>query len=245
MTEQTPKIRLYVDADLRDGATITFATGQAHYLRNVMRRKPGDTVALFNGRDGEWRAVIADLGKAAGAATVDAQLRGQTPEPDVWLLFAPIKRARIDYLVEKASELGASALQPVLTARVNVERVNLARLTAHAIEAAEQCGRLVVPEVRPALALETLLSQWPAERSLIYGSPDPQAPAAAAVLSPLSLPAALLIGPEGGFAPEEEAALSRHPQTAAMRLGPRILRAETAALAALALLQSYIGDWRG
>jgi 16S rRNA (uracil1498-N3)-methyltransferase len=231
---QRPKVRLFVDAALTADAAAVLRVEQAHYVSHVMRLGPGAEVAVFNGRDGEWRAVVErDRRNLSLRAT--EQLRPQMPAPDLWLLFAPIKRARIDFLAEKATELGVSVLQPVLTERTDVERVNTERLAAHAIEAAEQCGRLSVPEVREPIALGKLFDGWSGRQvwlALPGAPPTATAPAAGAVL----------IGPEGGFAPDEVRWLGALPHIAPVGLGPRVLRAETAAIAALTLLQAQHGD---
>jgi 16S rRNA (uracil1498-N3)-methyltransferase len=231
---QRPKVRLFVAEDLAAGAVAVPREEQAHYLLHVMRMPAGGEVALFNGRDGEWRGTVEREGKRLRlhAATL---LRPQEAVADLWLLFAPIKRARIDLVAEKATELGISVLQPVLTERTDVERVNTDRLAAHAIEAAEQCGRLSVPEVRPPIALGKLFDGWGERRvwvALPGAPPAAQAPAGGAVL----------IGPEGGFSENEVRWLGNLPQAVPVGLGPRILRAETAAIAALTMLQARYGD---
>jgi 16S rRNA (uracil1498-N3)-methyltransferase len=241
--------RLFVEADLSAGVEAPLGEAQVHYLRHVMRREDGAPLVLFNGRDGEWRATLSLRGKKAAAAQVDAQTRPQAAEPDVWLCFAPVKRARIDYIGEKATELGASVLQPVLTQHTAVERVNVERLHANAIEAAEQTERLTVPEVRSPIDLTRLLGAWPSGRRLLMCDETGGGPPIAEVLGALdekarAAPWAIVIGPEGGFAATELAALRRMSDVTAVGLGPRILRADTAALAALACWQSMVGDWR-
>lgn len=247
MTASPPPIRLFVVDDLGPGAAIGLPPAQAHYLRHVMRRQRGDEIALFNGRDGEWLARIDGFGKGWCSLAVEAPLRGQTPEPDLWLAFAPLKRARIDFLVQKATELGAALLQPVLTRHVAVDRVNTDRLIANAVEAAEQCGRLTVQEVREPLPLDGLLRDWPRKRRLLFCDEAGDAPPLASALADAgcaSGPWAVLTGPEGGFAPAEREAIRAQPFVVPVHLGPRILRAETAAVAALALWQGLAGDWR-
>jgi 16S rRNA (uracil1498-N3)-methyltransferase len=204
---------------------------------------------VFNGRDGEWRATLEGHGKKAAVARLGERTREQVAEPDVWLCFAPVKRARIDYIAEKATELGAAVLQPVLTQHTNVERVNVERLRANAIEAAEQTERLTVPEVRAPVDLARLLGDWPAGRRLLMCDETGGGPPIAEVLSALdasarAAPWAIVVGPEGGFAPAELAALRRIKDVVAVGLGPRILRADTAAVAALTLVQAVLGDWR-
>ena len=237
--------RLYVEAGLASGGSIELETGQAHYLRSVLRLGRGAAVAGFNAAEGEWLCRIAEVGKSRAWLTVERQLRMPEPDADLWLLFAPVKRARIDWLVEKATELGASALLPVWTARTQSERVNLERLRAHAVEAAEQSERLSVPELRPPEVLDRVLAAWPAERPLMVcdesGSGEPISEAASRLAAG---PLALLVGPEGGFDQTELDALGKLSFVTRIGLGPRVLRAETAALAALAVFQAIAGDWR-
>jgi len=229
----TSSIRLHVTAALAAGAPIAAGAAQAHYLRAVMRRTVGDTVLLFNGRDGEWTARIAALGRDGAELLPEGQTRAQHPEPDMLLLFAPLKRDATDLVARQATELGAAVLQPVLTARTNAERVNTTRLAAIAAEAAEQCERLTVPTIEPPRRLAAVLADWSAGRALFVALERHQ-PDAAPALS--QGPAALLVGPEGGFTPDEATALLRHPAVRALPLGPRVLRAETAVAAGLAIL---------
>jgi 16S rRNA (uracil1498-N3)-methyltransferase len=237
-------IRLYVEADLSAAATIGLAADQAHYLQHVMRAKKGDAVALFNGRDGEWLAAIEGFGKGWASLTVSEQRRPQRVEPDLWLVFAPIKGARIDFVAEKATELGISALWPVFTRRTVVTRVNEERLFANAVQAAEQCERLSAPMVRPAVTLDKALAGWPTERRLlVLDETGTGTPIAAALAALPAGPAAVLTGPEGGFTNSELDDLRRLPFVTFIGLGPRILRADTAALAALACWQAWCGDW--
>lgn len=232
--------RLYVEARLGEGVTLTLEGKAANYLGAVLRLKPGDEVALFDDATGEWRATIAEAGKRRVTLAVGGRLRPRETVPDLWLLFAPIKRGRIDWLVEKATELGAARLQPVVTRRTVVDRLNLERLRAHCIEAAEQCGRTALPELAPPVKLADLLAAWPPGRALHFADEAGGAPLASAAAPP---PAAILIGPEGGFADEERAAIRALPQARPVSLGPRILRAETAALTALSLWMAAAGDW--
>ena len=241
--------RLFVQTALSAGSEVPLDEAQVHYLRHVMRRADGAPLLLFNGGDGEWRATLEGRGKKAAVARVTEQTREQAAEPDIWLCFAPLKRARIDYLAEKATELGATVLQPVLTHHTIVERVNVERLRANAVEAAEQSERLSVPEVRPPVALARLAGDWPAERRLLVCDETGGGPPIAKALQTLdaqarSAPWAIVIGPEGGFDAAELAGLRRIKDVMAVGLGPRILRADTAALAALACWQSLVGDWQ-
>ena len=237
--------RLYIDGRLESGATLELETGQAHYLRVVLRLDRGAAVAAFNAVDGEWLCRLAEAGKRGVLLTVEGQLRSPAPEPDLWLLFAPIKRARLDWLVEKATELGVAGLLPVWTARTQPERINLERLHAHAVEAAEQSDRLSVPELRPPEALERVLAAWPVERALIVcDETGAGEPIAEAVRRHAAMPVALLVGPEGGFDQTELDALAKLSFVTRVGLGPRVLRAETAAVAALAVFQAIAGDWR-
>ncbi len=243
-TAPRPRLRLFVEADLGPGAVVVLPRPQAHYLGTVMRAAAGEAVLLFNGRDGEWLAGIAGLAKGSATLAVERQTRAQAAEPDLWLLAAPIKKERIDLVAEKAAELGASALWPVFTRRTVAARVNCDRLQAHLVEAAEQCERLTVPDLKAAAPLERVLALWPAERLLLMldesGGGVPLAAALAAVAA--ATPLAVLAGPEGGFAPEEQARLAACAFVRPVSLGPRILRAETAAIAALAVVQALWGD---
>ena len=237
--------RLFVEADLAEAATVACSGAQANYLRNVLRLKAGDGIIVFNGRDGEWRAEIAEAGKRGAALLVRAQVRPQEGGPDIDYLFAPLKRARLDYLVQKATEMGVARLRPVLTHRTVAERVNVERMRANAIEAAEQCGILRIPEVSEPEKLESVVAGWDAARPLIFcdEASDERCPfTTLARLQPG--PLALLIGPEGGFDESERALLSSKPFVTRISLGPRILRADTAAVAALALVNAVLGDWR-
>jgi 16S rRNA (uracil1498-N3)-methyltransferase len=227
-------IRLHVDAPLVAGETIAATASQAHYLGTVMRRGPGDAVRLFNGRDGEFNARIETIRRDHASLRVAEPLRPQASEPDLWLAFALLKRDATDLVVQKATELGVAALHPVITERSNTHRVNLARLASIAIEAAEQSERLTVPSLHPPRPLGALLSDWPLDRRLFVAAERTNAP----YITPSYGPAALLVGPEGGFAPAELDAMRAHPFVTAVSLGPRVLRAETAAIAGLALLQA-------
>jgi 16S rRNA (uracil1498-N3)-methyltransferase len=227
--------RLFVDQALSQGLSVIV---DGTYLAAVLRLGPGDQVKLFDDRSGEWLAEIAEAGRKRVTLQVGEHLREREQVPDLWLLFAPIKRGRIDWLVEKATELGVARLAPVITRRTVVERVNLERLRAHAIEAAEQCGRTALPALAAPRKLEAVLRDWPADRLLFFADEAGGAP-----LRPASGPAAILIGPEGGFTEEERTAIRALPQARPVSLGPRILRADTAALAAISLWMAAAGDW--
>jgi 16S rRNA (uracil1498-N3)-methyltransferase len=237
--------RLFVESDLVAGGLVAADAGRANYLLNVLRLKDGDAVLLFNGRDGEWRARIAEAKRKACMLVAEEKLREQTPLPDLHYLFAPLKHARLDYMVQKAVEMGVGRLSPVLTDFTHVARVSLQRMRANVVEATEQCGVLAVPEVDPPRKLVEVLAGWESGRRLVFC--DEAAPSAnpAEALKDLARgPAVLLVGPEGGFSERERTDLIALPFVTALSLGPRILRADTAAVAALALVQSFIGDWR-
>jgi len=239
--------RLFVDAALAAGQTVALERSQSNYLGNVLRLSAGETVLVFNGRDGEWRATILGR-KRPDSLSIVAQTRAQDRLPDLAYVFAPLKHARLDYMVQKAVEMGASRLQPVLTRFTQVSRVNSERMRANVIEAAEQCGILSIADVAEPMPLDRYLSQREAQRLLVFC--DEAASAASPLLALQDMRAAsngvdILIGPEGGFAEEERATLLRQPRTIRLSLGPRILRADTAAVAALALVQAALGDWTG
>jgi 16S rRNA (uracil1498-N3)-methyltransferase len=237
--------RLYIDADLCAGAEVACTPPQANYLRNVLRLKPGDAILVFNGRDGEWRAAIAETGKRATTLAVAEQVRAQESGPDIDYLFAPLKRARLDYMVEKATEMGVARLRPVLTRRTTPERVNTERMQAHAIEAAEQCGILRIPEVHAPEKIDRVIAAWDPARPLVFCDEDSAETCPFTILARIEPgPLAVLVGPEGGFDPAERELLSRQPFVTRISLGPRILRADTAAVAALALVNAALGDWR-
>jgi 16S rRNA (uracil1498-N3)-methyltransferase len=227
-------IRLYVETALAAGTTIEATEGQAHYLGSVMRRTAGDMVHLFNGQDGEWACRIASLSRGKAIFAAETLIRPQAEDSDIWLMFALLKRDTTDLIVQKATELGVSALLPVLSERTNAGRVNLDRLRAIAAEAAEQSERLTVPTVHPAQSLHAGLTEWPSARPLFVALER----ADALPLQPVREPVGLLIGPEGGFGPRDHTALGRCGFVRPVSLGPRILRAETAAIVGLALLQA-------
>lgn len=229
----TGSIRLFVPDDLHAGAGFALAPGQAHYLGNVMRRGVGDSVLLFNGRGGEWMARLAAIRRDRAEVVVGARVREQRVESDLWLAFAPLKRDATDWVVEKATELGVAAILPVLTERTNTGRINLERLRGIATEAAEQCERLSVPEIRPPISLPELIAGWPTGRDFAVAMERAGAPLAH------GLPGAggLLVGPEGGFSERDRTVILACPMARAVSLGPGILRAETAAVVGLALLR--------
>jgi 16S rRNA (uracil1498-N3)-methyltransferase len=231
--------RLFVETPLGESVPIALDAAQANYLANVLRLKAGDSVLLFDGASGEWRAAIAEVGKKRMTLLVAERTRPPETIPDLWLAFAPVKRAPVEWLVEKATELGVARLVPVMTQRTVVERLRLDRLRSIAIEAAEQCGRTILPKFAEPVALEDFLRNN--DRTLYFADEAGGEPAAAAFVPG---PATILIGPEGGFAPDERAAIRAAPNARAISLGPRILRAETAALAAVTTWMALAGDWR-
>ncbi|RKT32853.1 16S rRNA (uracil1498-N3)-methyltransferase [Roseovarius halotolerans] len=236
------KIRLFVDHLLGEGQTVPLDRDQAHYLFGVMRRSAGDAVLLFNGRDGEWLATVAEAGKRAGSLLCVSQSGPQRMPPDVWLLFSPIKKARTDFIVEKAAEMGAARILPIQADFTNSERIRQDRLQAHAVEAAEQCGGTYVPEVCNLQKLDRLLSDWPDDRQLMFCD-EALAGEATSLSGASGGKWAILIGPEGGFSPSERDRLRALPFAHPISLGPRILRADTAAVAAMTLWQMALGDW--
>ena len=243
--------RLFVEVPLAAGAMVPLERDQTNYLVNVLRMKPGAPVLVFDGRDGEWRAELVQAGKKSFALGLAERTREQTPAGDLHYLFAPLKHARLDYMVQKAVELGASRLQPVQTRHTQSERINLARMRANAIEAAEQCGILSIPEIAAPIAFAAFTSQWEASRLLVFCDEDADVKDPAAALGAAraggiagAVPVSVIVGPEGGFADEERDTLMTLPNVVRLALGPRILRADTAAVAALALVQSVLGDWR-
>ena len=240
MTEA--KIRLYVDQPLGAGQAVALMPEQANYLFNVMRLGRGGLVALFNGRDGEWRAEVAEAGKRGGILICAAQTAPLRLPPDLWLAFAPIKKARTDFIVEKATELGTARIIPVQTRHTNAERIRQDRLQAHALEAAEQCGATSVPEVSNLTSFDKFLASLEPDRQLLWCD-EAMVGQAPALSGPRGGKWAILIGPEGGFSADEQQRLRKLPQIRPTALGPRILRADTAAVAALTLWQAALGDW--
>jgi 16S rRNA (uracil1498-N3)-methyltransferase len=244
LIEPGGKVRLFVEQALGQSFRVEPSPQQVHYLLHVMRAKNGDRVSLFNGRDGEWIATIADVSRRACVLVCERRTAEQSDTPDVWLCFAPIKKTPGDYVAQKATELGVRALQPVFTRRTIVRRVNSERLRANAIEAAEQSGRLTVPDVHEPKDLDALLSVWPKERRILFCDEAGDAPPIHSGLTAApDGPWAVLTGPEGGFDDAERTRIRALPNTVSVTLGSRILRADTAALAALAVWQSLKGDW--
>ena len=252
--------RIYLDAPFAAGNAVALDRDQTNYLRNVLRLGPGDAVLLFNGRDGEWQAELAAPTKRALAAVLGERKREQPRPLDLHFIFAPLKHARLDYLVQKAVEMGVSRLQPVITRHTQVSRLNIERMHANAIEAAQQCGVMALPEIKEPVSFKSIAGTADADRLLVFCDEDadvkdPVAVLAAARPQAVALlpaetarrapPLAVLIGPEGGFSEDEREALSRRPNVVRLSLGPRILRADTAAVAALALVQTVLGDWGG
>ena len=244
LKEAGGRTRLFVSAALEPGSAVALDEGQNHYMLHVLRAKAGDRVLLFNGRDGEWLGEITEATKRGVIVAVGAQTLAQTGVPDIWLLFAPVKKTPSDYLAQKATELGVRKLQPVFTRRTIVTRLNQERLAANAVEAAEQSARLTVPDIGEAMALDKLLAAWPHDRRIFFCDEGGDAvPLAGAVRDVGGGACAILTGPEGGFDPAERDYLRAQSFVTPVTLGPRILRADTAALAALAIWQSVRGDW--
>jgi len=237
--------RLFIADDLAAGLSVELPEQQAHYLTNVLRLRPGAKLLVFNGRDGEWQASLLESRKRTAILGMDHQTRQQEQGPDIDYLFAPLKRARLDYMVQKATEMGVRKLRPVITERTIAERVNGERMIANVIEAAEQCGILRVPEVEPPVSLDSALTAWDPARALIYcdeheASADPMETLGRVSPGPVGV----LIGPEGGFSDGERRRLLAKPYVVPLPLGPRIMRADTAAVAALTLVNVALGDWR-
>lgn len=234
--------RLYLTQPLGQGQSVMLPRDNAHYLFNVMRLGVGAQVEIFNGTDGTWLARVVEARKHAGVLICDTQIAPQQSPPDLWLCFAPIKKARTDFIVEKATEMGATRIQPMQTDFTNAERIRQDRLQAHAVEAAEQCGGNFVPEVAGLQKMTALIQNWPEDRQILFCDEETLGPATVlGAATPGSW--AVFVGPEGGFSPAERQKISHMPQTTVASLGPRILRADTAAVAALTLWQAHLGDW--
>lgn len=237
------KIRLYVEHPLGDGQSVPLDRAQAHYLFGVMRQSVGGHVLLFNGRDGEWRAEVVEAGKRGGMLACIEQTKPLQMPPDLWLCFAPIKKARTDFIVEKAAEMGAARIVPVQTEFTNSGRIQRDRLQAHAVEAAEQCGGTFVPEVADLVRFDRLLQNWDAGRQIMFCDEALAASRPSSLVAGAVGPWAIFIGPEGGFSERERAKLNALDESVAVSLGPRILRADTAAVAAMTVWQQTYGDW--
>ncbi len=235
--------RLHLDQELATAREIALPREQAHYLTGVLRLSSGDPVSVFNARDGEWLSHLVAVSKKGASLRCERQLSAVRPPPDIDYCFAPLKHARLDYVVQKATELGARRLRPVITQRTIAERVNMERMRANVIEAAEQCNLVFVPEVTEPVKLAKLLQDWEQGRALVYCDETASIANPVEALKPLRAPAAVLIGPEGGFTDEEKRHLTSLPFVTAISLGPRIMRADTAAVAALSLVQAMLGDW--
>lgn len=239
-----PRVRLFVSEPLSQGAPLILPRESSHYLIEVMRMQAGDSVAVFDGTNGEWEASIDDPHRKQARLTAQSQLRPQETVPDLWLLFAPIKHGRIDFIVEKACELGVAHVKPVITQRTIVNRVPVDRLKANMVEAAEQCGRTALPSLAEPVQLDKLLASWPEDRALLFCDETGGQPMLDALKDrPHGGPAAILIGPEGGFTDAERQMIRAIPSAVPLSLGPRILRADTAAVAAISLWQALQGDW--
>ncbi len=237
--------RVFVDAELTAGSELECTSAQATYLRAVMRMENGAELLIFNGRDGEWRAKLQHAGKRGASLQLVAQTRVQEAAQDLWYVFAPLKRSRLDYMVQKAVEMGAGRLVPVLTQHTQAERINLDRVSANVIEAAEQCGILAIADVAEPVKLAALLAGWPADRALIFCDESAEQTDPVRALAKIARgPLAVLIGPEGGFSETERRMISAKPFAHPLSLGPRIMRADTAAVAALAVVNAVLGDWR-
>lgn len=244
MNDSKPRTRIFCESDLSQDAETALDAGPAHKLRAVLRAQVGDEILLFNGRDGEWRAELTALGKTKAQARCREQTRRQAAEPGPWLVFAPLKKDRLDQVVEKAVELGVERLIPVITQRTENRRMKMERLQSQIIDAAEQCERLTLPQINAPIALDHLPRMWAKERKLLVAAERRDAPALTDSLSAPAETLGLLIGPEGGFTPQELDWIVNLPISIPVSLGPRILRAETAAIAALAVIQAQCGDWR-
>lgn len=246
LVESGGRVRLFTNQFLAEGARLSLTDAQCHYVVHVMRARMGSTLRLFNGRDGEWVARIVEIGRRSCSLECERCVVPQSGTHDLWLAFAPIKKTPADYLAQKATELGVRVLQPVITHRTVVRRVNVDRIVANAIEASEQCERMDVPEVRGPVALDALLSAWPSERCLVFCDEGGEAPPVADAVANENRSSSwgVLTGPEGGFDSDERAAIRAHPSTLAVTLGPRIMRADTAAIAALSVVAALKGDWR-
>ncbi len=236
---------IYITSDIQENVAVSLGKEQTHYLKNVMRMKLSDNIYIFNGKHGLWEGEIVSLAKKSCDILPVKQLKEQLDEPDIWLIFAPVKNVRIDFIAQKATELGVSVLQPVITQNTIVSRVNIDRLRSNAIEASEQCERLTVPPVHEPIKLQNMINSWDTERNIMLCDESGEGGTIANILSSKKRGDkwAILIGPEGGFSQEELATLRKLPYVTSVGLGPRILRADTAAIAALSCWQEHLGDW--
>lgn len=242
MSIKKPRTRLYIDCEFKSGEIHLIDGNQGHYLVNVLRTQLGEMLTIFNGRDGEWSAEIIKVGKGKTKIIIGGQTATQTREPDLWYLYAPVKKARVDYMIQKATELGAGRISPIVTKRTNMDRIKYDKLVSNAIEASEQSGRMTVPQIDELVSLEDKLRDWPKDRALIFCD-EAETAGAMADIKPLYEKWAILIGPEGGFSQDERELIRSQTNTISVTLGPRILRADTAAVAALTLWQTFLGDW--
>lgn len=242
MSNKKSRTRLYIDCEFNSGDVHLVAANQGHYLVNVLRVQVGEIITVFNGRDGEWKAEVIKVGKGKAKISIGIRTAEQTEEADIWYLYAPVKKARVDYIIQKATELGVKRISPVVTKRTNLDRIKYEKLVANAIEAAEQSGRMTVPAIDELFSLEDKLRGWPSDRVLIFCD-ESGATNAMNGIDPAFNKWAILVGPEGGFSPDERDMIMNQKNAIAISLGPRILRADTAAVAALSLWQTYFGDW--
>lgn len=242
MSNKSSRTRLYINEPLKQGSSHFVDGSKGHYLLNVLRVKVDEKIALFNGCDGEWLAEMTKAKKGKAIFTVIEKIGGQTNEPDLWYLYAPVKKARTDYMIQKATELGVSYMRPVMTERTNLDRIKEDKIITNMIEAAEQCGRMTIPELDAMTSLEELLENWPDNRGLIFCDEAGEAKPMKDIKRAFNK-WAILIGPEGGFSAEERVLIRAYKNSIPVTLGPRILRADTAAVAALSLWQSFLGDW--
>ena len=243
MSNKSSRTRLYINEVFQEGSAHHIEGNQGHYLVNVLRVQVGEYVTLFNGDQGEWRAEIIKIKKGKALLSVLEKISNQTSEPDLWYLFAPVKKARVDYMIQKATELGVSYIRPIITQHTNLDKIKEEKIINNMIEAAEQCGRMTVPEMDVIITLEDLIESFPQDRGLIFCDEAGDA----SVFKDIDIKYekwAILIGPEGGFSDDERKAIRHHPCSIPVTLGPRILRADTAAVSALSLWQSFIGDWQ-
>ncbi|MCC3862313.1 16S rRNA (uracil(1498)-N(3))-methyltransferase [Pseudemcibacter aquimaris] len=243
MSNKSSRTRLFINEAFIKGSEFLVDGNQGHYLVNVLRVREGELVTLFNGDQGEWHAEITKVKKGKAFLVILDKVADQTSDPDLWYIFAPVKKARVDYMIQKATELGVGYIRPVMTQHTNLDRIKDEKIIANMIEAAEQCGRMTVPQLDVMTSLDDLLENWPDDRGLIFCDEAGDAKPFIQIEKKFDK-WAILIGPEGGFSAEERALIREHQNSIPVTLGPRILRADTAAVAAISLWQSYIGDWQ-